>query len=262
MEDAMLGNPGGSVSSSMLDINNLKNNRRYGGSDATHRFTGIFLYEFPMGTGKFLDARNKVVNALLEGWQTGSTLVWQSGFPIAITGDTDGALLARSPMTGAPLEVPKALQKWYDGNTSVTLPNGRVIVPLKNTFLKYYTGAFAGPYVTLPNGKYWAAQNWVGTTACTPGGFRTSGRFNVDISLRRTFKIWEKTFFDLSLQASNAFNHTELTGGYSGALGTTTVTPNASIGLQPGMGSSSTFGTIGTTTYPAREIDVILRVRF
>ncbi len=262
MEDAMLGNPGGSPGSSMLDINNLKNNLRLGGDDAKHRMTGIFLYDFPMGAGKWLDAKNRVVNAVIGGWQTGSTLVWQSGFPIVISGDTDGALIARSLMTGAPLEVPKELQKWYDGNTVVTLPNGRVIQPTKNTFLKYYSGAFAGPVVTLPNGKYGAAQNWVGSTGITPSGFRTPGRFNIDVSLRRSVKLKEKITVEMSLQASNALNHTELSGGYSGALGTTTVTPNPSIGLLPGMGSSSTFGTIGNTTYPAREIDVILRVRF
>ena len=262
MEDAMLGNPGGSPGSNMLDINNLNNNMRLGGDDAKHRMTGILLYDFPMGAGKLLDAKNKVVNAIIGGWETGSTIVWQSGFPITISGDTDGALLARSFMTGAPFEVPKDLQRWYDGNTSVTLPNGRVIVPSKNTFLKYYTGAFAGPYVTLPNGKYGAAQNWVGSTAITPAGFRTPGRFNIDISLRKSMKIREKINAELSLQASNALNHTELSGSYSGALGTTTVTPNPSIGLLPGMGSSSSFGTIGTGTYPNREIDVILRVRF
>ncbi len=263
MEDAMLGNPGGGFGGNALDIKNLKNNLRLGGSDLRHRITGVFLYDLPFGEGKLVDARNRVANAILSGWQTGSTLTIQSGFPIVISGASDGALIARPDrVPGAPLEVPKELQKWYDGSTLVTLPNGRVIRPSKNTFLKYYTGAWQGRVVKLPNGRYGADQNWVGSAAPTFGDFRGPGRFNIDITLRRTIRLRERMSFEMSAEASNALNNPQMRGTYSGSLGSTTVTPNAALGLQPGMGNSDTFGTISTATYPPREVVLTLRLRF
>src|SRR5919201_1982099 len=110
-----------------------------------------------------LDVKNKFVRQLISGWQTGSVLTWQTGFPIFISGDTGGAVPPPPhPVPGVPPEGPGELQNLFDGNTSVTLPNGRVIKPSKNTFLKYYTGAFQGRYVLLPNGKFGNDQNWVG----------------------------------------------------------------------------------------------------
>lgn len=259
----MLGNPGGGIGGSALDIKNLSNNLRLGGSDVKHRLTGIFLYDLPFGAGKAFDVRNKAVRHLISGWQTGTTLTIQSGFPIVISGATDGALLARPDrIAGVPLEVPKELQKWYDGNTLVTLPNGRVIKPSKNTFLKYYTGAWQGPYTTLPNGKYGAAQNWVGSAAPTFGDLRGPGRFNIDMTLRKSIKLREKYNLEISAEASNLLNNAQQSGSYSGGLGNTAVTPNPAIGLLPGMGSSDTFGTIGTQTFAPREVVINLRLRF
>ena len=186
--------------------------------------------------GKFLDVKNSVVNTILSGWQMGSTVTIQSGFPIIISGASDGALIARPDrVEGVPLEVPKELQKWYDGNQTVTLPNGRVIKPSKNTFLKYYTGAWQGRVVTLPNGKYGAAQSWYGSSAPTFGDFTGPGRFNIDMSLRRSIKMYERYSLEISAESTNVLNHAEMSGSYTANLGNTTVTPNAAIGLQAGM---------------------------
>ena len=261
MEDNQFSNPGGGATG--LDIKNLNNNLRLGGSDVKHRVSGVFLYELPFGSGKRLDVKNKFVRQLIGGWNTGSVLTWQTGFPIFISGDTGGALLAHPDRAvGVPLEVPENLQHWYDGNTSVTLPNGRVIKPSKNTFLKYYTGAFQGRYILLPNGKYGNAQNWAGAVANNLDEMRGPGRFNIDMSLRRSVRIRERVAIELSAEASNLLNNSQQSGSYSGNLGNTTVTPNASIGLLPGMGSSDTYGTIGTSTFPPREIVMNLRLRF
>ncbi|MEO8592663.1 MAG: TonB-dependent receptor [Candidatus Solibacter sp.] len=257
------GDPGGTIGGTALDLKNLKNNVRFGGSDLKHRMTGVFLYDLPFGAGKAFDPSNKVLRQLISGWQTGSALTLQSGFPIYISGASDGALITRPDrIDGVPLEVPKELQKWYDGNTKVTLPNGRVVQPTKNTFLKYYSGAFQGRYVTLPNGKFGAAQNWVGTIAGNFNDLRGPGRFNLDMSLRRTIKLREKMGLEISAEASNLLNNSQQSGSYSGGLGATTVTPNPAIGLQAGMGNSETFGTIGTGTFPAREVVMQMRLRF
>ncbi|MEO8592385.1 MAG: TonB-dependent receptor [Candidatus Solibacter sp.] len=261
MEDNQYGNPGGTATG--LDIKNLKNNMRFGGSDVTHRMSGIFLFDLPFGSGKAINPSNKVLNHLLSGWQTGSTLSIQTGFPIFISGDSNGALIGHPDrVAGVPLEVPKELQHWYDGNTSVTLPNGRSVKPAKNTFLKFYTGAFTGRYITLPNGKFGYDQNWVGTVANNLDELRGPGRFNIDMSLRRNIKLRERMSLEISAEAANLLNSSQQSGSYAGALGNTTVTPNASIGLVQGMGSSDTYGTIGNGTFPAREVVMNMRLRF
>ena len=73
--------------------------------------------------------------------------------PFSLYGANSGAALGRPDrVQGTPLEVPKELQHWYDGKTKVTLPDGRVIQPSKNTFLKYYEGAWSGR--VLPDGEW------------------------------------------------------------------------------------------------------------
>ena len=210
-----------------------------------------------------MDVDNPVFRAVLGGWQVGGTLIMQTGMPFFISGVSNGALIGRAErIQGAPLEVPKELQRWYDGNTSVTLPNGRIIKPSRNTFLKYYSGAFQGRYVTLPNGKYGYDQNWVSFGSTSWNDMRGNGRVNLDLSLRRTVKLRERISLEVSAEASNALNNTQLSGNFSGNLGNTTTTPNTAIGLKAGMGASDTFGTRGTGTYGPREIVMNARIRF
>ena len=57
-----------------------------------------------------------------------------AGYPIAISGASTGAALARPDrVEGAPLLLPEALWGWYDGRTQVTLPSGRIITPPNRT---------------------------------------------------------------------------------------------------------------------------------
>ena len=62
----------------------------------------------------------------------GSVISMQGGMPLILSGASDGALVARpNRVAGASLEVPKELQRWYDGVTPVTLPCGRIVTPTK-----------------------------------------------------------------------------------------------------------------------------------
>jgi hypothetical protein len=119
-----------------------------------------------------------------------------------------------------------------------------------------------GSVVQLPNGTYGANQNWIGTSATAFDEFRGPGRFNIDMTLRRDIHLTERIRVEVSAEASNLLNHTQLSGNFNGNLGSTVVAPNASRGLALGMGSSDTFGTIGTGTYAPREVVMNARVRF
>jgi trimeric autotransporter adhesin len=260
-EDTQGFNAGGTAAAP--DLLNKYNNKKYSFSDIPHRFVGIAVYELPFGTGRPLEIRNRVVRSIVGRWQTGGVVTLQGGMPFVISGASDGASVTRpNPVAGVPVEVPKELQRWYDGTTSVTLPCGRVITPSKNTFLKYSSCGFAGQVVQAPNGKFVPDVYWVGRAAQTYGYLRTPGRFNIDVSIRRSFKIREGKDLEVSADATNLLNHPELSGTYTGALGNTNLVSNATKGLAPGMGSSDTYGTIGLSTFDPRQVTLHLQLRF
>jgi hypothetical protein len=160
------------------------------------------------------------------------------------------------------LTAPSNLQHWYDGKTTVTLPCGLRITPPANTYLKYNACAFQGEVVTTPNGSIVPNQFWVGNANQTDGDLRGPSRFNIDLSLRRTFPIRERLKFEIAANATNLLNHTEYSGSYNGILGSTNLTNNPSGGLIPGYGNGSTFGTLGLTTFDPRQIMMQARIIF
>jgi hypothetical protein len=266
MEDNQGYNSGGTAASP--DFTNFANNRRIGFSDIPHRVVATFLYETPFGRGKAMEIPNRALRAVVGEWQTGGSVIWQEGFPFSVNGANSGAALGRPDrVQGAPLEVPKELQHWYDGNSKVTLPDGRVIQPAKNTYLKYYEGAWSGRVLQVGNGSYVPDVYWWGTAAQTFDQMRGPGRINVDLSLRRTFKIRERWNLEFAAHATNLLNHTELAANYSGALGSTNTALSPANGLKPGMGANgNTFGVLtlaGTNSvFDPRQVVMNLRLRF
>ena len=254
--------PGGDQAG-FLDVNNMRNNYRIGFNDMPNRFTATFLYDLPFGAGKPLAVSNKILRAVAAGWQTGGAIIAQSGLPFNLNGDNSGAAYGHPDrVAGVPLEVPAALQHWYDGKTSVTLPDGRVVTPSKNTFLKYYEGAFSGRVVTTPNGAVVPDVFWFGSVGNTLNGLRNPGRFNIDLSLRRTFRIREHISLEIAADATNLLNNTQLNGSYLGGLGSTNTLNSPSRGLVPGMGTSDTYGTISVAAFDPRQILLNARIRF
>jgi hypothetical protein len=260
-EDGQGFNRGGSGGSP--DILNLGNNRRYGSADQKHRFNGVLVYELPFGPGKALAPHNKVLSQVIGKWQVGTVLTLTSGMPILISGAADGALVARPDrIPGVDIEVPKEMQKWYDGVTSVTLPCGRIITPTKNTFLKYNACAFQGRTLLAPNGKFITDLYWRGYSALDFNDFRAPGRVNADMSLRRTFAIREHMSLTVTADATNLLNNAQYSGSYTGGLGSTNLVDNPAKGLKVGMGTTDTFGTIGLGTFEPRQITMRALIRF
>jgi hypothetical protein len=266
MEDNQGYNSGGTAAAP--DFTNFSNNRRLGFSDIPHRVAITFLYDTPFGRGKSLEISNPVLRAIVGDWQAGGAVIAQEGFPFSVNGANSGAALGRPDrVSGTPLEVPADLQHWYDGKTTVTLPDGRVITPAKNTFLKYYEGAWSGRVVQVPNGSFAPDVYWWGTAAQTFDQMRGPGRFNIDFSLRRTFKIRERMNLEFAANATNLLNGTQLAANYSGALGSTNTALNAASGLRPGMGSNgNTFGVLSlastSSVFDPRQVTMNLRLRF
>src|SRR5439155_13784322 len=119
----------------------------------------------------------------------------------------------------------------------------------------------------VSNGSYVPDVYWYGTAAQTFDQMRGPGRFNIDLSLRRTFRIRERWNLEFAANATNLLNSTQFAANYDGALGSTNTALNAANGLRPGMGASgNTFGTLslsGTgSVFDPRQVVMNLRLRF
>jgi len=257
-------NAGGTQVSGTVDLLNAYNNKKVSYSDMPHRFVATVTYDLPFGKGKMFQMSNRVLSSVLGGWSTGLVTILQSGLPVAgLTGAGDGSIRTLPNRTaGVPVEVPEALQHWYDGRTSVTLPCGRTITPTRNTFLKYSSCPFSGQVITTPNGSVVPDQYWIGNSAPSYADLRGPGRFNMDLSLRRNFRIRERISLEIAGNATNLLNHTQLNSNYNNNLGGTNLTTNAATGLLPGMPASATFGTITNATFDPRQITLNARIRF
>jgi trimeric autotransporter adhesin len=254
---------GGGTGRGGYDLNNPKNNRHIGFSDVPHRFVASFLYGLPFGEDQALAAPSKALRAIVGGWQVSGAFLWQSGFPIAVTGLATGGVNARPDrVPGVAMELPKDLQGWYDGRTTITLPSGRRITPPVNSYLKYNPDAFAGRVVTTPNGRFVADQFWYGDAALAYDDFRSDSRWNLDLSIRRTIRLGDRLSVELGADMLNVLNHTQFNGQYIGNLGDTNLVSNPANGQILGSGTANNFGTHNRLTFNPRQIMLHAGVRF
>jgi hypothetical protein len=256
-----INNAGGQIG--YWDLANSHQNRKLSFSDLPSQFVISAVYDLPFGQGKYFQIQNRFARALLGGWQTSGVWIWQDGFPTGPQGASDGGLLGTNRIAGVPIKVPKALQHWYDGKTSVTLPCGRVITPPANTFLEYNLCAFSGQTVTTPNGSVVPDIYWYGNSAISYGDMRGPGRFNVDLSLRRTMNIRENLQLQLGVQATNAFNHTQYALIPGGTIQSNLGNTNTSLAAGPiGLGTNGAFGTYGEQSFDPRQFVLNARIIF
>jgi len=242
-----------------LDLRNYRNNYKLSLTDVPHRLVASYVYELPFGAGKRWANTNAAAKAMAGGWRIGGVTTFQSGYPIVISGG--GGFTGRADRVSSPVEVPKELQRWYDGRTVVTLPSGRQIRPDAFTFLKYSIDAFQGRVIQMPDGTYQTDLYYFGSAALDYGDIRGPGRNNWNLNLERTFRIREKFSIDFSAQFTNAFNHTQFRPNMTGSLGG----PNVSAStLNVGFGqfTNNNYGTHGTDTFDPRQTEFQLKFRF
>ncbi len=245
---------------------NLREGYRLSLSDTPHRFVASFTYDLPIGTKRWLKVGDGLVNTLIGGWRTSGVFTANSGVPLQITGAAGGSINARPDLVeGVPLELPKNLQGWYDGNTTITLPSGRQYRPSAFSYLIYNPDAFRGRVLEFTNAdgskRYVNDVYWYGTAANTFDAIRSLPRWNVNLTLQKSFRLGEKVWLDFSAQATNAFNHTQWrpTGFGRDLGGQATTTTNGQI---PGLGTGTAYGTHNTDTYEPRSVLLQLKLRF
>lgn len=242
-------------------------NRRLTTSDVPHRFSINWVYDLPIGNGKMFNLSNKVINSIAGGWRLGGWFNVQSGFIAPISGGSNALNGLPDRVPGVSLEVPKDLQRWYDGKTTVSLPSGRKITPCSGCFLKYNIDAFSTRVVSTPNGSILPDLFWYGNAASTYNELRSNANWDTNISLEKSFKVGERFNFNLSAQATNLFNHTRfrpgLTMGGGGATKISEDTVTKVVKYSSELTGTSNFGTYNrSNVYDPRQIEMVLKLRF
>lgn len=151
----------------------------------THRFTGNWMYDFPLGENHRF-AQKGISSRILSNWQWSGAFTVASGFYFT----------------------PRVLGGALDINRGVSGSLRANVVPRQS--------------ISFPNST---AQEWFNTAAyCTPGincvnpsgsSFGDAGRntiagpgtITLDMTVNRTIPIKESRSLDLRLTASNVFNH-------------------------------------------------------
>lgn len=147
--------------------------------DATHRWSSAFTYELPFGQGRAMLASNKALDLIAGGWSVNAVSVYQSGFPLAITqqSNNNGVLGAggqRPNATGADPGATGSFAQRLDGWLN--------------------PAAFSqAPQFTFGN-------------VSRSIGLRGPGQASWDMSIFKTFSVYEGVKAQFRAEALNAFN--------------------------------------------------------
>jgi hypothetical protein len=137
-----------------LGRNPLRPNDERGRSyfDARHRFVGSYVWEIPVGQGKWVGTNwSGPLNQVLGNWQVNGILTLQTGLPITPVLATDnsntGLFTDRPDRVGDPNTGPNTVSQWFNTAAFTTPPqysygnSGRNIIdgpPIKNFDLSLF----------------------------------------------------------------------------------------------------------------------------
>jgi hypothetical protein len=182
--------------------------------DQAHIFKFNSIYELPFGKDrKFFSSANRVVDAIVGGWQFSPIVTVASGAPISIV-DPRGTFnrAGRSARQTAATSLTKDQIKDLFGVYKVEPGNARGLTPgiyYINPAVIDTTGRAANGFGTTAfNGQVFF-NNSPGQTGSLERGFINGPWYvNMDAALAKNFRFGERTRFQLRLEGFNVFNHT------------------------------------------------------
>ena len=228
---------------------NIYNPKAYWGPcyyDETHIFSGYFTYQLPIGRGKqFGSDASKALNAVIGDWQLSGIVTLHSGNALTLNqfGGWGAYPQASNPdLTGG-----------IGPYTLSDLPNCNGPIKIDNQFVPFKGGVPAHIQWFDTSNISTPAANTFGT--CSVGNIRGPWLKTVDLSLQKEFHVTESKFFQLRLDAFNAFNNAIWTfsGGPAGGS------------FDQGQGNGPTGqGSLGwiTGTQGARQLQIALKFIF
>ena len=225
--------------------------------DLSHAFKANFLYELPVGKGRFWAPSNSVLSKVVSGWAASSIFTWQSGAPFSILSgegtlnrSSRSLLTNTASTTSTPQQIAGQLGS-YQSNGEVLLinpkyigPDGRGVPNDALTCTPLVSGGFCNP---AP-----------GTVGNLPrNAFNGPAFFNWDLGIMKNTPITESKNLEFRVEMFNAPNHPTFAVG----------NPNYLV-ANPGASSSDmyvndpNFGVASSTASTPRVIQMGLRLTF
>jgi len=196
--------------------------------DTTHVFKLNGIYELPFGNGrKFFGGANRVVDAIIGGWQISPIVTVSSGAPISLfdprgTYNRAGRSARQTAVTSLTKDQIKDLFGVYklEAGNPRGLPAGIYFI---NPDVINTTGRAAEGFGTTPFAGQVFFNNAPGQTSGLERAFINGPWFtNVDATLAKNFRIKEGVRFQLRLEAFNALNKTNFFFGQGQNINATT----------------------------------------
>lgn len=211
----------------------------YGNSnfDVRNAFKGSIVYQLPFGHGRQFLNNNMLLDGVIGGWQLSSTMVIQSGQPYTPVMKTDN---------------------------SYSQSNGN---------FRWFPNVNGNPRLSNRGIKQWFNES--AFTQPTPGTFGNAARNQLtgpglataNLSLGKTFAVWEQVRLQIRADADNVFNHPS----FALPANQLTLCPTAAPagGGAPPAGCSAFNGAIQTgtstingVTVPSRTMQLSGRITF
>jgi hypothetical protein len=191
--------------------------------DVRHRFVTSALYDLPVGKGRSLDVQNGFLNTIVGGWQVGSIITIQSGYPFNISQSGDPS------NTGHTFDRPDA--------TGIDPDDG-----FEPTPTRWFN----------PAGYTKAADGFHGNLGRNSG--TTPGAFAWDFSMLKDFAFTERHRLQFRFEAFNFLNH-PVWGNPDGNI-------NSGTAIAGSNGPNSNFGLITSTRTNMRNLQFGLKYIF
>jgi hypothetical protein len=188
-----------------------------GAFDVTHDFKFAATYDLPFGKGqKYLSSGP--VGWVIGNWRISSINLYASGTPVGVSTSLTLPIYA----SGAGGRVPAYVSS-YDGWQPSSWKNGSFDPSVDNFFVPYGSGPF-------PTQGSTTALNSIGNETRYNPKLRLFNNLTENLSITRSFPIWEKTRLEFRAEAFNLFNRVRFGTGSTQLQSTT-------FGVLTGAGS-------------------------
>jgi hypothetical protein len=221
---------GGDSITQQMDPYNLSKN--YGNSDYDfrHSITANFFYAIPF------KAENRALNAVVGGWNVGSTIFWRTGQPFSVYNSrVTGRLFGNNTYAT------RVLADYLGGATTCSGPGSDAA-----------DGTSCLPGATFAD---YTVQNNFGNTG--RNFFRGPHYFDTDFSLFKNFNITERAMFTLGANAYNVFNHPNFANPINSATSSLFGQIQNTVG-QP----NSPYGNFQGATVNGRVLQLMVKFQF
>ncbi len=265
------------------DYRDNSHNRSLLNYDVPNRLVAVVSYLTPTGKGQRFDPGNPVARAIIGQWNLATVVTLQEGQPWGPNcGQAGGGNSenGRCLYTGQPLKLPHSFEKWANGSSPITLPDGRTYIPSSNTKPYWNPDAFTGQMVEWPGApaipatddtpavpavpvSWHQAQYWQGVTPQAMPQLRMPAFQNVNLSVSRKFPITEGMSFEILAEATNAFNHANYEGdAINNSYGNLIHANDPSSGSLVGQNAGNNAGAMSLSYIDPRQMTLSARFNF